>query len=165
MKSWHQLRAKLVEEGRGSIVVGNGWPKLPFEIRNEEIVGLTGDFSREVEALAEINQVEDFIDNMPTYPDESRIFTKVSIYEYLYGSVGWTFNIERVLSGEVPSILDCNRRDAIIQFGSWWTRSHIEIGGSDSKSKTIVGEKLYPICGSYTTSIAFDNVVGHPSIS
>ena len=49
----------------------------------------------------------------------------------------------------------------MIKFGPWWTRSHIKIGGSDSISKTIVGEKLFPICGSYTTSIAID-VVGTP---
>ena len=162
LKSWHQLRAKLVEEGRGSIVGENGWPKLPLEIRNEEIVGIKEDFCREVEALADINQVENFIDNMPAYHDESRIYAKVSAYDGLYGSVGWTFNVEGILNGEVPSDLDCNRRDAMIQFGPWWTRSHIEIGGSDSISKTIVGEKLFLICGSYTTSIAFDNVVGTP---
>ena len=111
LKSWHQLRAKLVEEGRGSIVGENGWPKLPLEIRNEEIVGIKEDFCREVEALADINQVENFIDNMPAYHDESRIYAKVSAYDGLYGSVGWTFNIEGILNGEVPSDLDCNRRD------------------------------------------------------
>ena len=55
MKRWHQLWAKLVEEGRRSIVVEKGWPKLPLEIRNEKIVGLKEDFCREVEALADIN--------------------------------------------------------------------------------------------------------------
>ena len=54
LKSWHQLRAKLVEEGRESIVGGNGWPKLPLEIRNEEIVGIKKDFCREVESLADL---------------------------------------------------------------------------------------------------------------
>ena len=161
MKSWHQLRAKLVEEGRESIVGENGWPKLPLEIRNEEIVGIKEDFCREVESLADLNQVEGFVENMSVYHGESRIYAKVSAYECLYGSVGWTFNIEGILNGEVPSDLDCNRRGAMIQFGPWWTRSHIEIGGSDSISKSIV-EKLFLICGSYTTSIAFDNVVGLP---
>ena len=50
----------------------------------------------------------------------------------------------------------------MIQCGTLWTRSHIEIGGSDSISKTIVGEKLFLIFGSHTTSITFDNVVGTP---
>ena len=143
LKNWHQLRAKLVEEGRGSTVGENGWPKSPLEIRNEELVGIKEDFCKEVEALADINQVENFIDNMPAYHDESRRYAKVSAYERLYGSAGWTFNIEGILNGEVPSDLYCNRRDAMIQFGPWWTRSHIEIGGSDSISKTIVGKTVF----------------------
>ena len=80
---------------------------------------------------------------MPAYCDESRMYAKVSAYECLYGSVCWTFNIEVILNGEVPSDLDCNRRDAMIQFCPWWTRSHVEIGVSDSVSKAIVGEKLF----------------------
>ena len=63
LKNWHQLRAKLVEEERESIVGENGWPKLPLEIRNEEIVGIKEDFCREVESLADLNQVEGFFDN------------------------------------------------------------------------------------------------------
>ena len=50
----------------------------------------------------------------------------------------------------------------MIPFGTLWTRLHIEIGGSDSISKTIVGEKLFFIFGNHTTSITFDNVVGKP---
>ena len=50
----------------------------------------------------------------------------------------------------------------MVQFGPWWTRAHIEIGGDDSISKTVVGEKLFLICGSYKTSIGFDNVMGTP---
>ena len=50
--------------------------------------------------------------------------------------------MEETLKGEISFILDCNLRDVLIQLGSWWTRSHIEIGGSDSITKTIV-EKLF----------------------
>ena len=38
---WKVLGVKLVKEGRVSKVGENGWPKLPLEIRNDEIVGLT----------------------------------------------------------------------------------------------------------------------------
>ena len=51
LKSWHQLRAKLVEEGRESIVGENGWPKLLIEIRNEEIVGIKEDSCRKFNRL------------------------------------------------------------------------------------------------------------------
>ena len=80
LKSWHQLRAKLVEEGRESIVGEKGWPKLPLEIRSEKIVGIKGDFCREVESLADLNQGEGFIDNMSAYHGESCIYAKVSAY-------------------------------------------------------------------------------------
>ena len=62
----------------------------------------------------------------------------------------------------MPDNLVCTRRDAMIQFGPRWTRVHIEIGGHDSISITVAGEKVFLICGSYKTSIAFDNVMGTP---
>ena len=98
---------------------------MPLDIRNEEIVGIKEDFCKEVEPLADLNQVECFIDNMPAYHDESRIHAKVSAYECLYGSVGWRFKIERILNGEVPSDLDCNGRDAMIQFDPWCKKKEI----------------------------------------
>ena len=49
--SWHQFRAKLFGEGRESIECENSKPKLPLEIRNEEIVGLTKEFYREEESI------------------------------------------------------------------------------------------------------------------
>ena len=83
----------------------------------------------------------------------------VSVYENLYGSVGWRSNIQGVLYGEFPCNLDCNTKDAMIQFAPWWTQSHIKTDGSDSVSKTIVGEKHFLICVSYATTIAFNNDV------
>ena len=83
----------------------------------------------------------------------------LSDYENLYGSVGWKFNIQGVLYGEFPSNLDCNTRDAMIQFSLWWTQSDKETDGSDSVSKTIVGEKHFLIFVNYATPIAFNNDV------
>ena len=96
---------------------------------------------------------------MPDYEHTSGIYTEVYPYQGLSGSSGWTFNIKELLNGIVPNNLLCTRRDAMIQFGPWWTRAHIEKGGDDSISKTAAGEKLFLICGSYKTSISFENIM------
>ena len=83
---------------------------------------------------------------MPAYCDESYLNTEVSVYGCLYGSGDWIFHMEEILKVEISFILDYNLRDVLIQLGSWWTRSHIEIGGSDSITKTIV-EKLFSPVG------------------
>ena len=144
------------------MVGANGWPKVQLEIRNEEIVGLGNDFCRSVDKINSLYEVRDFLSNLSNYEQASRIYTEVYPYQGLDDSVGWTFNVKGILNGSVPENLHCTRRDAMVQFGPWWTRAHIEIGGDDSISKTIVGEKLFLICGSYKTSIGFDNVMGTP---
>ena len=55
----------------------NGWTKLPLKFWNEEIAGLTEKFC-DLESLADVKQVENFIDSMQTYRDRPRIYTKVS---------------------------------------------------------------------------------------
>ena len=146
----------------GGLVGANGWPKVPLEIRNEEIVGLSNDFCRSVDKINSLYEVRDFLSNLSNYEQASRIYTEVYPYQGLDDSVGWTFNVKGILNGSVPENLHCTRGDAMVQFGPWWTRAHIEIGGDDSISKTIVGEKLFLICGSYKTSIGFDNIMGTP---
>ena len=66
MNSWHQLKTKLIWEGRWSISVENDWTKSPLEIRNEEKVGLTKEFCRKEESLADVKQVESFINKKVT---------------------------------------------------------------------------------------------------
>ena len=38
------LKNKLTSEGKGGLVGENGWPKVPLEINNEEVVGLQDGF-------------------------------------------------------------------------------------------------------------------------
>ena len=72
MNSWHQLKTKLIWEGRWSISVENDWTKSPLEIRNEEKVGLTKEFCRKEESLADVKQVESFINNITAYREAMR---------------------------------------------------------------------------------------------
>ena len=67
MNSWHHLNARLIWEGRWSISVENDWTKSPLEIRNEEKVGLTKEFCRKKQSLADVKQVESFINNITAY--------------------------------------------------------------------------------------------------
>ena len=61
------MKTKLIWEGRWSISVENYWKKSPLEIRNEEKVGLTKEFCSEDETLADVKQVESFINNITAY--------------------------------------------------------------------------------------------------
>ena len=126
------------------------------------MVGLNNDFCDSIDRISSLYELRDFVSNLSDYEQASRIYTEVFPYQGLANSVGWTFNVKGILNGSMPENLDCTRRDAMVQFGPRWTRAHIEIGGDDSISKTVVGEKLFLICGSYRTSIGFDNVMGTP---
>ena len=140
-------------------------------------MGLNNDFCDSIDRISSLYELRDFVSNLSDYEQASRIYTEVFSYQGTANSVGWTFNVKGlcpfspivpifsqclILNGSVPENLDCTRRDAMIQFGPWWTRAHIEVGGDDSISKTVVGEKLFRVCGSYRASIGFDNVMGTP---
>ena len=115
------------------------WPKVPLEIRNEEIVGLSDNFCKNVSQIGSLFEVRNFLSNLSDYEQTSRIFTEVYPYQGLSGASGRTFNMKGLLNRIVPDNLVCSLRDAMIQFGPWWTRAPIEIGGNDTISEKVTG--------------------------
>ena len=77
INNWEGLKSKLVTEGRGGLVGANGWPRVPLEIRNEEIVGLSNDFCRSINEINSLYEVRDFLSNLSNYEQASRIYTEV----------------------------------------------------------------------------------------
>ena len=92
---------------------------------------------------------------------ESRIYEKLYRPNDEINKYSWCYSlsVEGLVKFSVPNTLQQTKIDGIAQFNSWITDGHIETGGDDSISVTLLGEKLYFICTPGTRSINFEKLI------
>ena len=92
---------------------------------------------------------------------ESRIYEKLYCPNDEINKYSWCYSlsVEGLVKFSVTNTLQQTKIDGIAQFNSWITDGHIETGGDDSISVTLLGEKLYFICTPGTHSINFEKLI------
>ena len=146
----------------------NDWVVKPIALSNHQLFNFDSNF---VNILREIDNEVDFKAELDNYFQvKSKVIPRgreSRIYEKLYSSndevnkYSWCYSlsVEGLVKFSVPQTFKQTKIDGIVQFNSWLTDGHIETGGDDSISVTLMGEKLYFICTPGTHSINFEKFI------
>ena len=113
INSWNSLKNKLTIEGKGGLVGGNGWPKVPLAINNEDFVGLQECFIEGFRGCKDQGDVYNYVSKLNLENGDSRLYQEVGSYAGLCNSIGWTFCVDGLMSGVLPDGFTGLRRDAV----------------------------------------------------
>ena len=161
VKSWASLRRNITQlYGEGS-VFANNWPKNPVTVLNKELliinIGILEKFESSQSASADCSVLV----VMTTSSGPERLH-ELCPYSGLPMSRGWTFSFGDYSKAELPKGYRLKTQDAIFQWNEWWTRSHIEIVGDASVSKTPFGENVFLLCRSGNPSLLLEKIMSTP---
>ena len=91
---WNFLKNKLTIEGKGRLVVENGWPEVPLAKNNEVIVGLQESLIEGFRGCKDQCDVYNYVSKLKLENGDSRLYQEVGSYAGLCNSIGSTFCVD-----------------------------------------------------------------------
>ena len=130
-KTFEELREKVTLTPQAALLTPSGWPKVPVQITNQELISLADPSF--LEDAARVKDVKSF----------GNLKKEISASER---SHGWTIPFRNFVQFRLPSNLLETKVDSLLATDCWWTEAHVETNGDDSISFTPLGRKLFLIC-------------------
>ena len=157
--TWIDATNVLMSSGYSQFV-HNDWVVKPIALSNHQLFDFDTlkHFCKHFETifvntLREIDNEVDFKAELDNYfhvkskviprGRESRIYEKLYSPNDEVNKYSWCYSlsVEGLVKFSVPKTLKQTKIDGIVQLNSWLTDGHIETGGDDSISVTLMGEK------------------------
>ena len=165
--TWLEATSKIITAGYANYI-SNDWVNKPIAISNHNLfqfdknfLNFLNDISNEQQFLSDVDCYFNLPSTVNKLGRESRIYSKLYCPDNEINQYSWCYSmsLKNVVSTDVPTCLKLTKLDAILQYNSWITDGHIETGGDDSVSVTLLGEKLYFICTPGKHSIYFEKAI------